>query len=288
MTIYTATEKNKLRYILSLLLSLSICMSPAGYAAEVEDDIPFTAVFASSDFVCLLPWRDNRTDLLCTSESWGGFEAFLEKVRSRAGNRKIILDIDAHGTEEGLLCIEYVQHSSIGKIHLSRTVSRYATLGYCVNRINDYFPPEQIQELDLEACYGARVYGQMNTVWSLLGKKYFEDAPEPQFPVYGVRNIPNRLNSVFLQRHKYKANVCIQDLREFRSQIHSLFEEEKDTCALKFFLYTSGEFEKFGKTVNRVFADSFAQDILPPLPFPEEDSDADAARRQDKRIEILK
>lgn len=157
-------------------------------------------------------WRDQKPDLFFTASDWDDFDLFLKVVKKEAKSRKIVIDIDSHGSVDGELYIEYK--------NFGVTFSQEANLGYICNEIEKYISPKKITLL-LESCCSAAVYKNLHEEVSIHSDG---DCFEPYkytratlYPIYGVGEQLCWDNVIFLQR-KYGLYAAFKDLREWENK----------------------------------------------------------------------
>jgi hypothetical protein len=201
-----------MKQFLCLLFCLVFFQASAGIAQEEK---PFIAVFCNPDPNFMVPWRwyRDKIDMIYKPQTWDDLHPFLQEVKKRAGSRKIVLDIDVHGSKEGYLYLQYDRQTP----PLCKEEHK-ASVGYVLNKIEEALPG-RVQEVDLEACFAGIVYKKSirnnPSLKHSEGDVVADHYSYPPFPVYGVRNFPNYMNSVFIQRWIIKTDIVLNDLRKY-------------------------------------------------------------------------
>jgi hypothetical protein len=216
-----------MKQFLILFFLIFVMLPPA--AVPYEIDRPFIAVYCNSDERFLDEWvDDNRPNLLFKAKDWSDFPEFLTQVKVKAAGRPIILDIDTHGDERGLLWLSYWKVTFIDKDSVKvQQVHYFSNFGYIFNKIDEILPPGELREIDSEACFAGEAFDAEKTKHDELNfsGNIVENCRKPLPPnygVYGVTNHYNLANATYLQRQKYREDIAIIDLRDL-----NLMEIEK-------------------------------------------------------------
>lgn len=215
-------------WILSLLVVFFVTATPPA-APECEKE--FLAVFTmpgtNGD------WDKYHPDLYFVATAWKDLDNFLYLVKKQAHGRKIVIDVDSHGSPDTkLLYLQYVDPH--GNLWSSQT-----TTGYIINRIDASLGKEN-KVLILEACFAGNCYKSTmrgNKTSTKEADKIFNHPGVPKFPVYGVSNIANYNNTCFLQ-YKYHVNVSIEDLRKYETTLLAPPDETEGSDRLVAILVT--------------------------------------------------
>lgn len=190
-----------MKNILTILVLVICFVFPQGISADEQSS--YLAVFANNGFQW--EWRGLNPDLEVYTTSWGDFDSFCRVVNHEAKDRPIIIDIDSHGDDVGLILA-------------TPTEAHIASLGYIVKEIHKRLPHRQVTLL-IEGCYSGRAYKR-----TIRGNKWFPKDPEdqidnyeeiPDFPIYGIgSDTVNFGNFIFLQ-NKMQSYFYYEDLRQY-------------------------------------------------------------------------
>lgn len=249
-----------MKYVLCLLVSLFLFL-PAG--ATPSEKPPFLAVYANPQPGYEIYWEEEKEGFVFIADTWDSFPEFLRMAKAMAGDRKLVINVSSHGGEDGLLYLSYplFVQTPWGEV-IAVNINKQASLGYVVNCINKEIPREQMQELDLECCFSGYLYTKSirnNPELRHAGGNIIEDCKEyPSFPIYGVPETYGLGNILHLQRNKYKLNINYKDLRETEilPVLSPVVDESEDNLkfdAMKQFLLTSGEFQKWREKFNKKY-----------------------------------
>lgn len=191
-------------FMLVLLASIGFC-SPAH-----PQDKEFIAVYSDPTFTKY--WSFYKVDYLQEAKTWDDFPGFIKVVKEQAKNRPIVIDINVHGTREGLLSIYHNKNC----IHGRKDKSYLSTFGYVLKEIST-IGEDKIKMVLFESCYGGYVYFKSREGYKESyrgGNRYDSYSGIAPYPIYGVDNCVNWNNAIFMQLASGD-NVNFFDLRQF-------------------------------------------------------------------------
>lgn len=177
-----------MRQLLTLLLCLFLLVTPA------KAETPYVAVYCDPSLYDQWNGYTHQLDYRFKAKSLKDFEGFLKEVKTRAGNRKIILDICIHGTAWNKYLAFFVLNNEL------------FTERQLLYRIDSILDSKQIEAVVEETCFGGNVYH--NTV---LGYS-------PSYPVYGMENFSN-LTTLALESYEHQNFLFLKDLRVYKDVI---------------------------------------------------------------------
>ncbi len=200
-----------MKKIFCALLIFLFCQFPA--QADSQQIDPFLAVYCNPGFEKC--WANEDPDYIQTAGNWNDFKLFITQVKRLSGKRPVIIDIDCHGSDDGYLAI--VQEVNRGSEDLP--VVYLATEGYVLNQI-DRLGKNKVVCVCQEACFAGVVYKRSirNTPEVHIAGSIWENHEGvPTYPVYGVDNVSNWNNSVYVQ-YMYGDRVDFHDLRTYETE----------------------------------------------------------------------
>jgi hypothetical protein len=229
-----------MRKLLSLLLAVS-CAFLLSSEANSSDSKPYIAVFANPGTKRLSGWDKVKPNFYVESTDWENLEPFLKDVKTKAGRRPLIIDIECHGSPvTGMLVIEY---SSFG-----RNQDDTASVGYVVKKIMTEFKGKDNLEVCLEACHSSVCWDRtlVNGAYVESEDFHVDSATDlVPFPVYGVGNTVNVNNMIIIQRI-LNIRPFFYDLRKAEAGKEPDISEESSNAVVAAFrmLYFWGVFPR--------------------------------------------
>lgn len=193
-----------------LLIALFLILSSFFYcgADASRHEKPFLAVFSNPGTWCY--WEKYKPNLYYTAKDFSDLAPFLQMVKEKLHpGQELILDIDCHGSEDGML---YIQYDAF-----QQDYTYTSTLGGLLNNIQD--SGLKPSKLFLEACY-ARIVAETSLKPNIRPAYYspgdnLEDYrySSIDYPIYGIGVCPNISNLQWLSEH-YQVMPFTEDLRD--------------------------------------------------------------------------
>lgn len=208
-----------MRVLLFLFIFISSYFYCGVDASKTEK--PFLAVFSNPGTWCY--WEKYHPNLYFTAKDFDDLPIFLDRVKNQIKpGQELILDIDCHGSEDGLL---YIHYEAFNNEYLYS-----CTVGALLNKIKE--AKLKPSKMYLEACYSQIC---METSLSVpVSFSYSGNIYEPykyktiNYPVYGVGTCPNISNLIYLQ-DKYGVKPYFTDLRLVVGQPRDTPDNSKGT-----------------------------------------------------------
>ncbi len=175
---------------------------------------PYVATFCSPEFEWM--WVESHPPdmLVVANKGWSQLPGFCREARKAAHGRPLILDLDVHGSKEGLSV-------KIAGVH------RLTTMGYVLNQIEQNAGTDNLTVF-LESCYPGNAY-----FYTIRGNKVkaLNHADRPIFLILGVGSgYSNWGNTVYLQ-WLFNKRDYFEDMRNYEIKKPNP-EEKEDSCGI--------------------------------------------------------
>lgn len=201
-----------MRHILISFLLILALLSPQGMTQKT-DQTPFMAVIVSRNLKWMLYENPQyKFDFVAAPQTWDEIPKILQKIKSQAGDRPILLDFFVHGNEQGLHLVEVTGNIFLGVIEYHDR----ATFGWVLGTVERELSGSRIALL-FESCFSGRAYKK-----TIRGAGFYSPYDNvgdylvvPGFPIYGAGDSFSCVGPIMYLQWQYQFQKYWVDLRDY-------------------------------------------------------------------------